>query len=225
MPISPLKPIELIQTEIHNRLTPREKEDQLHSQLRGEEYQFTIEVDDEPRELTLRIENIGIDQNDTANIELRLEGYEIPTSREEWEEDLLFIYINAFLRGKGSASELGNPLMADMSVGGHSKYDPRISFWVSTTAKSGIWDAVGRVAFTISQYHREWFKKLREVRDKWSEAYLDEDEKMPLGVGAEVVEYSEDQNLIQGYGRACNYIQYKDGEDEEETTPPPVLDE
>jgi hypothetical protein len=118
MPLSPFKPIEILQTEIHNRLTPREKEDQLHTELRGEEYEFTIIIDGEARDLTLSIENLGIDCNDSVNIGLRLENYELPTSREGWEENLIYIYIHSFLRSKESASELANPLMADLSISG-----------------------------------------------------------------------------------------------------------
>lgn len=228
MPISPFKPIELLQTEIQNRLTPKEKEDRLHSELRGEKYDFTIEKEGEPRDLTLSIENIGLSHNDSVNLGLRLQNYKRPTALEEWEDDLTYIYINSFLRGKGSASELGNPLMADLSVAGFSPHDVRISLWVSTTYQSGIWDAVARVALVISQYHSDWFNRLQELEDEYGDQYEDDPQNIPMGVGKEIADCLENNNIYQSYGIVLDYLNYKTNdedqkEDQLETRDSPTL--
>lgn len=143
------------------------------------------------------------------NIGLRLQGYECPATLDKWEEDLNYLYVNDFLRGKGSASELANPLMADLSIAGFSPHDVRISMWVSTTFQSGIWDAVGRIALIITQYHKEWFQRLKQLENEYADQYDGHSKSIPMSVGTEISGRLEDQNLIQGYGMVLNYIKYK----------------
>jgi len=215
MPISPFKPIELLQNEYHNRVSPRDKEDRLHAELRGETLEFTVEEGEQPKDLSLVIDNIGLDTNESVNLGLRLDGFECETNLEEFDADLNFLYVYAFLKGEGSASEFANPLMADLKVAGYSPYDVRMSLWVSTTYQSGIWDAIHRVAVVVSHYHHEWFNCLQELSEEYANQYSEEQNDIPMQAGVEIAEHLNSYNYVQGYGLLLDYINYKRDEEEE----------
>lgn len=216
MPISPFTPIQIIQTEIHNRLTPRDEEDRLHSELRGEEHEFVIDRDGEPQEYVLSIENMGVRNENVVKVGLRLRDYNCPTTIEDWEEDIVYLYISTFLRGKGSAEELGNPLLSDIEIHGFNRHDIRISMFVYTTYQSGIWDAISRVGMMINLYHSDHFQYTKELFEERGDEYREDDEALHVGHGAQFARHSEHHNDFQAYRYIVSYFEYKINEEEDE---------
>ena len=216
MPFSPFPLIKIIQTEINNRVTRRDEEDRLHAELRGEEYDFIFEADGESREAILSIENIAKHEEGLVKIGLRLRGYECPSALEDWEEDIIYLYITQYLRGSGSAKELGNPLLSELTIGGFSPHDIRISMYVHTTYQSRILDAVRRIAETITLYHSNWFQQMKELHEEKGEQFREDPDSLDLGDGVLLVEAAEDQNLLQAYSSLADYFKYKLDEETED---------
>lgn len=214
VPISPFTPIQIIQTEIHNWVTPRDEEDRLHSELRGEEHEFVIERDGEPQEAVLSIENIGVRNENMVKIGLRLQNYDCPTTIEDWEEDIIYLYIATFLRGRGSAEERGNPLLSDIEISGFNRHDIRISMFVYTTYQSGIWDAISRIAMIINLYHSDHFQYTKELFEEMGDKYREDEEAIHLGHGAELARNSDHRNDFQAYGYITSYFGFKINEQE-----------
>ncbi len=190
-------------------MTPRDEEDRLHSQLRGGQYEFVIENNGVSQEVSLSIENIGWHTKDTVKIELRVRNYGCPTSIKEWKEDLIYLYITTYLRGKDSAKELATPLLSNIEIGGFSNQDIRISMFVYTTFPSGIWDAVGRIANLISLYHSDHFQYLKQIYQEKGDQYQETSEVIDLQDGAELAQHSENQTYIQAFGYLTDYFEYK----------------
>lgn len=216
MSISPFTPIQIIQTELHNWLTPRDKEDRLHSELRGHEYEFKILRNGEPQEVALSVENIGLDPDNAVILTLRLKNYECPTEISDWEEDILFLYISCFLRGKGSPRELGNPLLSDIEVLGRNPHDLRFGIVVYSTYQSRIIHAIGRIASIIDVYHSDHFQYMRELYEEEGDQFKEDEESPHLGHGIEVARRSDHHNEFQASTFVSSYVNYKIAEQEKD---------
>lgn len=208
-----IKALELILSELEKFSSPQEKEDRLHSKFRGEEFEFTVEEDGEPKDLSIFIENIALQPNDNARVDFRLDGFENPTSFDDLNDDFNFIYTIIFCRGAGSAYELGQPLMGKIDIAGYSPYDVHINATISSYAQSEIIVAIDRLKLVVSHYHHDWFQLLKELREEYADQYDGDPEDVPMEAAIGLTDHLTGTNVMQAYGLLLNYLKYTSNED------------
>ena len=203
----------MIQAELHNRLSHRDEEDRLQSELQGDEYEFTLESGDEYQDIALVVDNIALKSDNTVLVSLRLDDYECPTSIDDWEEDITYLYLTTYLYGSGSAKELSSPLLSDIEVTGHNPRDIRISMYVYSTYQSSIWHAIERIAETIHQYHSDYFLYTRKLYTEIREEYIEDTDSLNMNHGLELAQRSDHHNVFQATLYLNNYFDYRIDED------------
>jgi len=180
-------------------------EDRLHSEIQGEELDFTIKSHGEPKDVQLQVQNLAVDQSYNVLLQIRLREYECPTDVDDWAEDIKFLYATNFLR---DSKELGNRLLSGVEVMGLNRHDIQIHFTVHRTSLSGIWEAVNRFSNVISVYHNGHFQTTKRLYREIDEN-SGENTDIPMEVATDLLEEDPDWNIIQAHNYLRDYANWK----------------